>query len=276
MLLNFIQHKLHCTEWVHHTTIQNAGLTVTQKWAIYYKLLGGRRGRHPSAFLRQISWGESWWDWEKWPFIFDGNDRGRADSYPNSFLCRSAAQNQSRRQWVLCPGRTVTAANRAPRKEAVKERDTVQLNDVWLPLRIKCFLNASIQFHISLITENSCLHWFWYHYCSSCWCKGTSLPLIWIHLHDKTWMLCGSLFTFGLTSATKSNHSTLEMACLTFQCTVTKDYSSPVLSETINRHSVKHLSWTFSVMGSASYANCLNQSNEQHYNNFVTLIIKYF
>lgn len=52
-----------------------AGLTVTQRWAIYFELVGGKRGSHPSAFWRETSWGESQWDCEKWPFIFDGNER---------------------------------------------------------------------------------------------------------------------------------------------------------------------------------------------------------
>lgn len=134
---------------------------------------GGREARKPSLCILEgdvlrgvtVRWRKMtlhlWWQWE----------RGRADSYPNSFPCRSAAQNQSRRQWMWCTGRTVTPANRAPRKEAVKERDTLHLNDVWLPLRVKCSLHASMQFHLSLITEDTCLHWFRYHCGSSCWAK---------------------------------------------------------------------------------------------------------
>lgn len=49
-------------------------------------------------------------------------ERGRADSYPNSFLCRSAAPNQSRSESVWWTGRTVTPASMAPRKETCQRR----------------------------------------------------------------------------------------------------------------------------------------------------------
>lgn len=201
--LNYIQHTLRYTEWIHHKKSSiNTVLTVTQKWAIYYKLVGGRRGSHPSAFWRETSWGESRWDGEKWPFIFDGSKReGELTVIQTAFradrrLRISHAGSECGAlggQWPLPTG--------PPEKRLSKKRDTLHLNDVWLTLRVKCSLHASVQFHLSLITENTCLHWFRYQHGSSCRCKGTSFPLIWIHSDGNTWIIFGS--TFSPASATK-------------------------------------------------------------------------
>lgn len=80
--------KLNTTQTPFYRTNQpckniNTGLAGTQKWAIYYQLGRRREGRreegkegggHPPAFWRKTSWGQEWWDGEKWPFMFDGNE----------------------------------------------------------------------------------------------------------------------------------------------------------------------------------------------------------
>lgn len=73
-------------------------------------------GRHPSVFWREMSWAESQRNWEKWPFIFDGSKRERADSCPNSFLWRPVTPNQSCRDGLLWSGSILTHPNRMPRK----------------------------------------------------------------------------------------------------------------------------------------------------------------
>lgn len=75
----------------------------------------------------------------------------------------------------------------APQKRGCQRKRHLHLSDAWLPLRVKCSLHASIQFHPSLITEKTCPYWFWYHCGSSWWRKRTSFPLIWIQPHDKMW-----------------------------------------------------------------------------------------
>lgn len=120
-----IQHKHHYTDWISHTKhIEHRHCIDCQSKKSHLLWAGGREVRKPSLCISEgdvlrgvtVRWRKMtlhlWWQWE----------RGRADSYPNSFPCRSVAQNQSRRQWVWCTGRTVTPANRAPRKEAVKEK----------------------------------------------------------------------------------------------------------------------------------------------------------
>ncbi len=122
---------------------------------------GGREARKPSlcilegAVLRGVTvrWRKMtlhlWWQ----------RERRKADSYPNSFPCRSAAQNQSRRQCVWCTGRTVTPAKRVPRKETVKEKRHFTLKWCLTASEGQVTQHAGTQFFFSLITKKY-LHWF--------------------------------------------------------------------------------------------------------------------
>lgn len=171
-----------------------------------------RPGSRPPTFWRETSGGESRWDGEKWPFIFDGNEReGELTVIQSAFHAdpRLRISHTGSECGVL--GGQWPLPTRPPEKRLSKKKDTLYLNDVWLPLRVKCSLHNW--------KHLPALRWFHYHYGSSCWCKGSTFPLNtfrWWNMGGGG-LGTGSLFTFGLASATKSNHSILWMACLTRQ-----------------------------------------------------------
>ena len=179
----------------------DAGLTVIQKWVICYKLVGERQGSHPSAFRRETSWGETRWDGEKWPFIFDGDEREGELTVIQTAFCADPQLRISHAgskcgvlggQWPLPTG---------PPEKRPSKNETLK----WCLTASESQVLSTCKNAISSFSNNwKCLHWCWYHYDTSCWSKGT----FWFqHIHTKS--LCWSLFTYGLSCATKSNRSTL-------------------------------------------------------------------
>lgn len=122
------------------------------------------------TFWRETSRGESRWDGEKWPFIFDGNEReGELTVIQTAFHAdpRLRISHTGSECGVL--GGQWPLPTRPPEKRLSKKKDTLYLNDVWLPLRVKCSLHNW--------KHLPALRWFHYHYGSSCWCKGSTFPL---------------------------------------------------------------------------------------------------
>lgn len=158
----------------------------------------------PSVFWVKASRAESRWDGEKWPFILDGIEKERELTVIQTAFHADPRLRISHAATVCCTGRTVTPANRVPEKRLSKKKDTLYLNDVWLPLRVKCSLHNW--------KHLPALHWFWYNYGSSFGCNGSTFPLNTVSRSTNIILfiwLGGGLFTFCAACTTKSNPSKL-------------------------------------------------------------------
>lgn len=162
--------------------------------------VGRRLGRQTFCIL--ASRAESRWDGEKWPLILDGIEKEWELTVIQTAFHADPRLRISHAATVCCTGRTVTPANRAPEKRLSKKKDTLYLNDVWLPLRVKCSLHNW--------KHLPALHWFWYNYGSSFGCNGSTFPLNTVSRSTNIilfiWLGEGA-FTFSVAFTTKSNPS---------------------------------------------------------------------
>lgn len=155
---------------------------------------------NPSVFWVKASQAELRWGGEKWPFILDGIENERELTVIQTAFHADPRLRISHASTVRCTGRTVTPVNRAPEKRLSKKKDTLYLNDVWLPLRVKCSLHNW--------KHLPALHWFWYNYGSSFGCNGSTFPLNTVGRSTNIilfiWLGEG-VFTFCIACTTKSN-----------------------------------------------------------------------
>lgn len=68
-------------------------------------------------------------------------ERGRADSYPKSFSCRSTAQTHSHGQQMWCAGMRVTPCQPGHQKSVCQQKNIISYRNVWLPLGVECSLH---------------------------------------------------------------------------------------------------------------------------------------